>query len=94
MHLPPIAKAFFRVTLMFFQSVFDVKVVAGYFSGLRRPELGLSRLARILNVKRYRGLTRQGSDGLLTVAVFAEMKIALSSKKVCLMGSCKEGFKN
>ncbi|ESR61253.1 putative CCR4-associated factor 1 [Citrus sinensis] len=72
--LPPTAEAFSGVAALFFQSVFDIKVVAGYCQGLQGLKLGLSKLARILNVKRHGGAHHAGSDSLLTAAVFAEMK--------------------
>lgn len=72
--LPPTAVAFSGVAAMFFQCVFDIKVVAGYCEGLWGLKLGLSKLARILNVKRHGGAHHAGSDSLLTAAVFAEMK--------------------
>lgn len=47
----PTVEAFFGVAAMFFQSVFDIKVVVGYCQGLWVLKLGLSQLASFLKVK-------------------------------------------
>lgn len=59
---------------MFFQSVFDIKVVVGYCQGLWVLKLGLSQLASFLKVKRHRCAHHAGCDSLLTITVFAKMK--------------------
>lgn len=72
--LPQSAKVFAVGATRYFQSVFDVKVVAKYCDGLLGGNLGLSKLAKILGVERLGEAHNAGSDSLLTATVFAKMK--------------------
>ncbi|KAJ4706884.1 Ribonuclease CAF1 [Melia azedarach] len=70
----PNAEGFAECATKYFESVFDIKVVAKYCQGLLGGNLGLSKLAKILDVKRSGEAHNAGSDSLVTAAVFAKIK--------------------
>lgn len=72
--LKPNAEGFAECATKYFESVFDIKVVAKYCQGLLGGNLGLSKLAKILDVKRSGEAHNAGSDSLVTAAVFAKIK--------------------
>ncbi|CAK9173612.1 unnamed protein product [Ilex paraguariensis] len=57
-----------------FGHVYDVKFMAKYCHGLLDGELGLEKLAKLLNVERFGEAHQAGSDSLLTAATFSKMK--------------------
>ncbi|CAK9165375.1 unnamed protein product [Ilex paraguariensis] len=57
-----------------FGRVYDVKFLAKYCHGLLDGELGLEKLAKLLDVERFGEAHQAGSDSLLTAATFSKMK--------------------
>ncbi|XP_020540894.1 putative CCR4-associated factor 1 homolog 8 [Jatropha curcas] len=54
--------------------VFDIKYIATFCDGLRKGQLGLEKLAKILRVKRVGGAHQAGSDSLLSAEVYFKLK--------------------
>lgn len=55
-------------------TIVDLKYMARFCDGLLNGELGLNKLAKLLDVKRIGTAHFAGSDSLLTASVFAKMK--------------------
>ncbi|KAM7478715.1 hypothetical protein LguiA_026928 [Lonicera macranthoides] len=57
-----------------FGRIYDIKYMARFCGGLQGGELGLQKLANILKVGRTGSAHQAGSDSLLTVRVYLDMK--------------------
>ncbi|KAF6137921.1 hypothetical protein GIB67_041794 [Kingdonia uniflora] len=90
--LPTCLDGFLQVLRDTFGELYDVKYMAGF---LLRGEIGLERLANILEVKRIGASHQAGSDSLLTNDIFWKIKNQLSNinedkYQDCLYGTAKE----
>ncbi|KAF6137917.1 hypothetical protein GIB67_041790 [Kingdonia uniflora] len=72
---------FLQTLACLFRHLYDAKVMAAFSQGLCGGELSLERLGNILKVKRAGASHQAGSDSLLTIGVFWEMKKLLSNLK-------------
>ncbi|KAL5736591.1 hypothetical protein ACOSP7_031059 [Xanthoceras sorbifolium] len=71
--LPDTAQEFADKASSYFDNVFDLKMAAKYCDDLKEVQVGLAKLSRILNVKRFGEAHNAGSDSLLTAHVYAKM---------------------
>nr|XP_034931922.1 probable CCR4-associated factor 1 homolog 6 [Populus alba]TKS03081.1 CCR4-NOT transcription complex family protein [Populus alba] len=65
--------------------VVDIKYMARFCQGLRGGELGLTAIAKILNVERVGGTHQAGSDSLLT-GVYSKMRLVYKIHETPCMG--------
>ncbi|CAK9173613.1 unnamed protein product [Ilex paraguariensis] len=69
-----------------FGRVYDVKFMAKYCHGLLDGELGLEKLAKLLDVERFGEAHQAGSDSLLTAATFSKMKVVYGLPEMMFEG--------
>lgn len=74
-NLPSSLVKFTKLLGIVFSKVVDVKFMAKFCEGLYGGGLGLSKLAKILEIDRIGGEHQAGSDSLLTAQVFARMRM-------------------
>ncbi|XP_042495157.1 probable CCR4-associated factor 1 homolog 7 [Macadamia integrifolia] len=72
--MPGTLQEFMTMVGAIFPRLYDLKFMAKFYHGLLGGELGLERLAKILEVKRVGETHQAGSDSLITSNVFSKMK--------------------
>ncbi|PQM35840.1 putative CCR4-associated factor 1 homolog 8 [Prunus yedoensis var. nudiflora] len=88
--LPDSVVMFAKALGVVFGIIYDVKFMARYCKGFFGGEIGLARVAKLLDVQRSGEAHQAGSDSLLTAAVFSKMNATFRSvagmSQGCLYG--------
>ncbi|BFG15700.1 hypothetical protein CerSpe_019740 [Prunus speciosa] len=88
--LPDSVVMFAKALGVVFGIIYDVKFMARYCKGFFGGEIGLARVAKLLDVERFGEAHQAGSDSLLTAAVFSKMNATFRSvagmSQGCLYG--------
>ncbi|KAH0992311.1 hypothetical protein GBA52_003794 [Prunus armeniaca] len=88
--LPDSVVMFAKALGVVFGTIYDVKFMARYCRGFFGGEIGLARVAKLLDVERSGEAHQAGSDSLLTAAVFSKMNATFRSvagmSQGCLYG--------
>ncbi|BFG15687.1 hypothetical protein CerSpe_019610 [Prunus speciosa] len=88
--LPDSVVMFAKALGVVFGIIYDVKFMARYCKGFFGGEIGLARVAKLLDVERSGEAHQAGSDSLLTAAVFSKMNATFRSvagiSQGCLYG--------
>ncbi|CAB4294078.1 unnamed protein product [Prunus armeniaca] len=88
--LPDSVVMFAKALGVVFGIIYDIKFMARYCKGFFGGEIGLARVAKLLDVERSGEAHQAGSDSLLTAAVFSKMNATFRSvagmSQGCLYG--------
>ncbi|KAH0976813.1 hypothetical protein GBA52_026532 [Prunus armeniaca] len=88
--LPDSVVMFAKAIGVVFGIIYDIKFMARYCKGFFGGEIGLARVAKLLDVERSGEAHQAGSDSLLTAAVFSKMNATFRSvagmSQGCLYG--------